>query len=213
MADAPGGNSGCGETHDISPEHESRVFCAICRNGTTQKTASRAIREILAFTKGTDLAWIDYVVDDVEKDVREAAQVLGFSDLLIKNLVKSPKTAYEDFDDELGLLLPAIYMQGFDVRLEPLYILIRKNVIVTLHSREVKRFFRMRRYAETLMRKIPSEILPNDKITPLLIRIIDQNNSRNFDYLSGIEEHGDALSRELADPKTRVKSSAPRSTR
>lgn len=202
MADEQGSPGFIGEPHEILPGYEEKGFCAVIKNGGTQKTASRNISDIMEFAKVSDLAWIDYVMDDVEQDVQNAARVLGFSELLIKNLLKSQKTAYEDLDDELGLLLPAIYMQGFDVRLEPLYIFIRKNVIVTLHSREVKRFFRMRRYAETLMRKIPSSILPNDKITHLLIRIIDENNSRNFDYLSGIEEHGDALSRELADPKT-----------
>ncbi len=202
MADEPGNSAFVSESHDISPGFEERGFCAVCKNGGTQKTMSQNISSLMEFLKGTELAWIDYVVEDVELDVEKAAHVLGFSDILIKNLLKNQKTGYEDFDDELGLLLPAIYMQGFDVRLEPLFILIKKNIIVTLHSREVKRFFRMRRYAETLMRKIPADIFLNDKITHLLIRIIDENNSRNFDYLSGIEEHGDALSRELADPTT-----------
>ncbi|OPX64347.1 MULTISPECIES: CorA family divalent cation transporter [unclassified Methanoregula] len=202
MAGEQGSPITAGESHEILPAYEERGFCVVCKNGGTQTTASRSIGDIMAFTGGTDLAWIDYVVEDVEHDVRTAALTLGFSELLINTLLKSQKTAYEDLDDELGLLLPAIYMQGFDIRLEPLYIFIRKNVIVTLHSREVRRFFRMRRYAGTLMRKIPANILPSDKITHLLIRIIDENNSRNFDYLSGIEEQGDTLSRELADPKT-----------
>jgi magnesium transporter len=66
----------------------------------------------------------------------------------------------------------------------------------------VKRFFRVRRYAETLLRKIPQKKLQPDKMTLLLIRIIEENNSKNFDYLRGIEEQGDRLSKELADPKT-----------
>lgn len=51
------------------------------------------------------------------------------------------------------------------------------------------------------MRKIPANIQLNDKITPHLIWITDENNSRNLDYLSGIEEHGNALIQELDDPK------------
>lgn len=58
----------------------------------------------------------------------------------------------------------------------------------------------MRRYAETLIWKIPADILPNDKITHLLIRIIEKNNSWNFDHLPGIEEQGGTPGRELADP-------------
>lgn len=45
------------------------------------------------------------------------------------------------FNDKLGLLLPAIYTQGFVTGLEQLYIFIRKHVIAIPHSREVKRFF------------------------------------------------------------------------
>ncbi|HVN66125.1 MAG TPA: CorA family divalent cation transporter, partial [Methanomicrobiales archaeon] len=101
-------------------------------------------------------------------------------------------------------------MQGFDVKLEPLYILINEKVILTLHTREVKRFIRMRRYAETLLRKIPADLPPKDKMTLLLVRIIDENNSRNFDYLAEIEEHGDKLFQVLSDPKTPRSVIAPR---
>jgi hypothetical protein len=69
-------NSGCGEPHDISPEHEAKGFCAVCKNGGTQKTASPDTREIVDFTKGTDFGWIDYVVEDIEQDVKNTAQIL-----------------------------------------------------------------------------------------------------------------------------------------
>jgi magnesium transporter len=39
-------------------------------------------------------------------------------------------------------------------------------------------------------------------LTALLIRIIDQNNDRNFEHLRQIEEHGDALNKRLMDPQT-----------
>jgi magnesium transporter len=100
-------------------------------------------------------------------------------------------------------LLAASYLKrkGFDVKIDQLIIMLRQGMVVTLHTKEVKRFFRVRRYAETLLRKIPQKIALSDKMTLLLIRIIDENNSRNFDYLRGIEEKGDALSKELTDPK------------
>jgi magnesium transporter len=185
-----------------TPAVENKAFCVIIGPNGPQRMESSSCRDFLDLVRGASLAWIDYVVEDVERDLLETATRLGFSELLIRNLQKNPRTGYEDFDTELGLMIPAIFMQGFDVRLEPLYILIRGNSIVTLHTREVKRFFRMRRYAETLMRKIPVKLPLVDKITHLLIRIIDENNSRNFDYLVEIEEHGDQLSHELADPKT-----------
>jgi magnesium transporter len=184
------------------PAIENKAFCVVIGPNGAQRMESQTCRDFMDMVHGAQLAWIDYVVEDVEVDLLETATRLGFSELLVRNLQKNPRSGYEDFDNELGLMIPAIFMQGFDVKLEPLYILIRGNSIVTLHTREVKRFFRMRRYAETLMRKIPATLPPVDKITHLLIRIIDENNSRNFDYLVEIEEHGDQLSQELSDPKT-----------
>ncbi|MDD1666981.1 MAG: CorA family divalent cation transporter [Methanomicrobiales archaeon] len=181
---------------------ENKAFCVVIGPNGAQRMESQHCRDFLDMVKGAHLAWIDYVVEDVEVDLLQTATRLGFSELIVRNLQKNPRSGYEDFDNELGVMIPAIFMQGFDVKLEPLFILIRGNSIVTLHTREVKRFFRMRRYAETLMRKIPQHLPPVDKITLLLIRIIDENNSRNFDYLVEIEEHGDQLSRELSDPKT-----------
>jgi magnesium transporter len=203
MAGEPGNCMGQppGSTDDL-PVYGKKGFCAIRKAGKTQRTESRNISELRAFMEDAEIAWIDYVVDDVDRDGYAAAAAFGFSDMLIRNILTEERTAYEDFDDELGILIPAIFMQGFDVRLEPLFIFIKRNFIVTLHTREVKRFFRVRRYAETFLRKIPVASLPGDKITHLLIRIIDENNSRNFDYLASIEEHGDQLSRILSDPKT-----------
>lgn len=203
MAGEPGNNEGHGpESPEALPVYGEKGFCAIRKAGKTQRIESRSISELWGFIKDAEIAWIDYVVDDVELDGYAAASAFGFSDVLIRNLLKEERTAYEDFDEELGILIPAIFMQGFDVHLEPLFILIKHNFILTLHTREVKRFFRVRRYAETFLRKIPVASLPGDKITLLLIRIIDENNARNFDYLASIEEHGDQLSRILSDPKT-----------
>lgn len=39
---------------------------------------SRNITDIMEFTKGAELAWIDYVVEDVEQDVKRAPRVRPF---------------------------------------------------------------------------------------------------------------------------------------
>jgi magnesium transporter len=188
--------------NDVVPAMESKAFCAVLRAEGTLRRESQSIGDFTEVLKDAQLAWIDYIIDDIDRDLCSVAQSLGFTELLIRSLMKNPRSGYEDFDNEMGLMIPAIFMQGFDVKLEPLFILIHEKAIVTLHTREVRRFFRMRRYSETLLRKISPEIPSADKITHLLIRIIDENNSRNFDYLAQIEEHGDALSQELTNPKT-----------
>jgi len=181
---------------------EERGFCAVLCKGEASRVQSKNIADFLPVVKKASVAWIDYVTDDFDKEAVVVAAKLGFSEVLVRNLLKGSHSGYEDFENEMGIRVPAILVTGFDVVLEPLLILIRKNMVVTLHTSETKRFFRIRRYAETLLRKLPSSMNHSDKITMILIRIIDENNARNFDHLQEIEAHGDALSKQLSDPKS-----------
>jgi magnesium transporter len=65
-----------------------------------------------------------------------------------------------------------------------------------------KRFIRLRRYSDTILRKIPVDGLPEDKLTILVTRIIDANNDSNVRHLRAIEEQGDDLNAIMMDPKT-----------
>ena len=182
---------------------EEKGFCVpFFNNGKSVKKEARDIAAFSEIIKGAAVCWLDYVLEDFKKDAISVATKLGFSETLISNLLKDARSSYEDFNTEMGMLIPAIIVDGFNVKLDPLVILIKKGLIVTLHTTEAKRFFRVRRYAETFIRKIKITSLPADKITTILIRIIDENNSRNFDHLREIEENADKLSEKLADPKT-----------
>lgn len=187
---------------------ESNVFSVgLRKDGTTFYVEKRRIDDIIRSArravKKKSILWVDYVVEgNFEKEALRAAILLGFGELLVKNLLKAKYGNYEDLGNEMGILLPAMRVEGFDVKINPLLILIRKNLIITMHTAEVVRFFRLRKYAAMLLRKFPEEMSGKDKITMLLIRMIDENNARNFDYLRAIEEHGDKLSEKLADPKT-----------
>jgi len=182
---------------------ESKAFCvSLSQIGIPIKKESNNVNEFRELISTAAVSWIDYVVDDFKKDGVNAAKTLGFSETLVTALLKSKEGGYEDLDTELGIMLPAIIVNGFDVKLDPLLILIKRNLVVTLHSTEAKRFFRLRRYAEVFMRKIKLNIPPQDKVTHLLIRLLDENNSRNFDHLREIEQNSDELSKVLADPKT-----------
>lgn len=181
---------------------EERGFCAVLRGKKTQVAESSKVSNFYPLIKNSSIAWIDFVVDDLEKNAVEEANKLGFSKLLVKNLLKHVRGGYEDFNDEMGLKLPAIRVEGFEVALDPLLILIRKNMLVTLHTSETKRFFRVRRYSETLLHKLPAGMPQADRITLFLARLIGENNARNFDYLQVIEETGDNLSQKLSDTNT-----------
>ena len=194
------GRSGPGNAEGKAPSaFEEKGFCAALDGGKTKRLGAKNAADFCGFISTASLAWIDYVVDDFEKEALQIASSLGFSEILLRNLLASPGGGYEDLETEMGILLPAIYMEGFDVKIDQIVIMMRDGLIATLHTKEVKRFFRVRRYAETLLRKIPQKVPQKDRITLLLIRVIDENNSRNFDYLRGIEEKGDRLSKQLAD--------------
>ncbi len=183
-----------------------RCFCASVKaDGSAIKKEAQSINDILGQVKESSISWVDYFLDDFEKDAPQAAMAAGFSEALVKALIKNTRSGYEDFENEMGILMPAILAKGFDVQLNPILILIKENLILSLHTTEVKRFFRLRRYAETHLKKLPKKMKKTDKITSLLIRIIDENNNRNFEHLLEIEEQGDKLSEYLADPN------APRS--
>jgi len=181
---------------------EEKGFCAVLCKGKASRMQSRNILDFMPMVKKASVAWIDYVTDDFQNEAVVVAKQLGFTETLVRNLLGGSHSSYEDFDSEMGVRIPAILVKGFDVSLEPLLILIRKNMLVTIHTSETKRFFRLRRYSETFMRKLPSAMKQNDKITLILLRIIDENNARNFDHLQEIEAHGDELSHHLSNPNS-----------
>ncbi len=179
---------------------EERGFCvALVESGKTEKKEARNIEDFKEMVDKSSVSWVDYVVNDIKKDSPKAAQAMGFSESLVTSVLKNKRSGYEDFDNELGIMLPAIIVDGFKVTLQPLVILIKNGLVLTLHTTESKRFFRLRRYAETFVKKIKKNSLPSDKLTMVLIRILDENNGRNFDHLREIEEKSDKLSSKLAD--------------
>ena len=85
MAGEPGNNAVCNtESHETLPVYGEKGFCAIRKSGKTQRMESRNISDLRAFMEEAEIAWIDYVVDDVEHDGCNAALAFGFSDILIR---------------------------------------------------------------------------------------------------------------------------------
>ena len=65
-----------------------------------------------------------------------------------------------------------------------------------------KRFIRLRRYSDAILKKIPLDGVPEDKLALLMNRIIDANNDSNFRHLRVIEERGDDLNEALMNSRT-----------
>jgi len=179
-------------------------FCAAASpSGSTFKEDAESPTGFLDRLGRSAVAWVDYRTDDFDKEAPIAAAKLGFSDMLISSLTGDSRLTYQDFDTEMGLKLPSIQVRHLEVQAHPLLMLLRKNFVLTIHPVMVdRRFTRLRRYADTVLRKIPVDACPEDKLTLLLMRIIDENNDRNFEHLREIEERGDELNEDLMDPAT-----------
>ncbi len=190
---------------------ERPAFCVSMQGaGEVVKVEAENCLDFLDLLAKSTISWVDYWAYDMAKDGVEAAHILGFNPALVNSIFDGRGHGYEDLDNELAIVIPAVNVEGFDVLVSPLIVLIRKNLVVTVHGRAVTRFVKLRRYAETFMKKIPRDVPGVDKQTMVLVRIVDENNARNFDHLREIEEQGDLLSKYLLDPKTPRRTVGPK---
>jgi magnesium transporter len=174
-------------------------FCIIlAKDGRIDRLVDRPIGEYLTAISDASIAWIDCSTSDDDKEIEQIAQVAGFSKIPIPKLTTGFYSAYEDYDTELGIMLPSATVREEKMMVHPLFVLIRDNFVLTIHSQEINRLLRFSRYAPQFFKKIAEEPVV-DKITLVLERIIDENNDRNFEYLREIEMHGDQISKSLIE--------------
>lgn len=194
-----------------APEAGARIeppprhwFCASrMPAGTITRKESESLTDVLEVAKGAELSWIDFWTDNLERDLPVIAAELGFTGRLASSLSGEYSVTYQDFDTELGMRLPSIQIAGFDVKVDPLFLFIRSNMVISIHPlSNDRRFSRLRRYADAVLKRIPQGTQLEDKLTVLAMRIIDENNERNFEELRKIEERGDELSQNLTNTET-----------
>jgi magnesium transporter len=178
-----------------------RWFCmGLESSGKTFRQDAEVPTNFLESLNNSIVAWVDYITDDPMKDLPVVASQMGFSEPFIANLSVCEQLNYQDFDNEMWLSFPSIQIRGNDVKAYPLIVLIKKNLVFTIHVRLVdKRFIRLRRYSEAILKKIATDSKPQDRLTILLLRILEANNDSNFRHLRVIEEFGDELNRDLMD--------------
>ena len=180
---------------------KSWFFVAISPDGILDKGGSDSSAEFLDTVKQAHIAWVDYKTQDFANEAAGIAAQMGFSAQLFTPLVTELHNDYQDLESEMGLKLPSIQVTQLTVEAFPLLVLIKNNFILTIHPQNVdKRFTKLRRYSDTVLKKIPTNLLPEDRLTMLLMRIIDENNDRNAEHLRQIEERGDKLNETMTDP-------------
>jgi magnesium transporter len=197
------GHSGHDGGEDLDMAKKYRAVCvALPHRGKPLRVYSNTPAELIPTLQASTLAWINFTVDSLEKDAPDIAMKLGFSASMIPILLKGYHATFEDRETEMGLMVPAVKIAGLDVESNPLLILVRKDLIVTIHSKAIERLLLFSRYADAFLRKLPESMPLGDRLTMMLVRILDENNSHNFEHLREIEEQADSMSEMMLDPKS-----------
>ena len=193
-----------GKSAESIDQFQRHWFCVVMdTTGKIIKQDAESPVDFLPMLNNSVVAWVDYITHDPVKDLSIVAEQLGFSSQLISSLTDESALTYQDFDIEMYMKLPSIQIRQADVQPYPLFLLLKRNYVFTIHTHFVdKRFIRLRRYSDTILRKIPIDAPSEDKLTMLLTRIIDANNDSNFRHLRVIEELGDALNQDLMNAET-----------
>ena len=177
----------------------SPIFCvAMLKNGSTVKIEGK-LEELMPTIRDADFSWVNVQVDDLKEEGRNVASMLGFKASVIDELVLQRFSGYNDETSELGLLLPAVHVSKLEVDINKLIILIKSNLIVTIHGEQITRLVKFARYAVTFFKKVPKNLEDVDKISVVLTRILDENNERNFDGIRSIQEQGEEISKYLIE--------------
>ena len=190
----------------ISGAPQYRWSCiSLIEGGLTVSRESDNPADFADLAKTAILSWVDFRTSDLEHDLASAGK-LWFSESLISALALSPRNLYEDLNTEMGIKLPSIQMGAAgDIEVEAsfTYVLLKNNLILSVHRPEVdRRYASLRKYADTILKKIQATPGWEDRLTLLLMRLIETNNDRNFDHLRQIEESSDALNKNMMDPNT-----------
>jgi magnesium transporter len=175
-------------------------FCvAMLKNGGTVKLEGK-LEDFKETIEDSDFAWIDVKVDNFKEEGAKVISIFGFKTPILHELAAERYSGYEDQITELGLLLPAVHVEGLEIEINKLIVLIKDNIIITIHGDQVTRLAKFARYAITSFKKIPKNLDNEDKLTLVLIRILDENNERNFDGIRSIQEQGEEISKYLIQP-------------
>lgn len=190
-------------SNGVNGEKRPKAFCVtLAQAGKPAKIIGKCATDFTSIIQASSVSWVNFTVSDIQKEPNEIAVSLGFSETLVPTLLSGYHANFEDRETEMGIMVPAVRITEFDLKAYPLLILVKKGLIVTIHSEEVVRLVAFSRYAEVYLRKLPETMPAEDKLTMMLVRIIDENNSRNFEHLREIEEQADWMSEKLLDTKS-----------
>lgn len=162
---------------------------------------SSDFKDLSEASKASYVTWVNCPVEDMKKNGVEVATHFGFTADMMERLLRGRYSSFVDNDTEFGMMLPAIVMDGTKVDTHEVFILIRDGLLLSIHDRHVTRFARFIRYAEVFIKKIHPDWPKMDQLTLILVRLIDENNRRNFISLKGMTSEVDNLQRAFANER------------
>jgi magnesium transporter len=146
-----------------------------------------------------EVAWVNCITADVRTGAERLAPEFGFNVNLVRELLQGRYSSFVDNETQAGLMLPTIQIRKGVVTAYPVLVLLREGLIVTIQDRHITRFSSFARYAETHLRKIPADWSQIDKMSTILMRLIDENNRHNYRGIKDLGEVIDNLGKLLAD--------------
>ncbi len=132
-------------------EERNHSFCFTLTADGTQSRRSSQLEDFFPLIEQASIAWVDVKVEDFEKEILEAGLKFGYSDLMIKQLLTRLGDgtrflgSYEDYNNQMGLLLPAINVRGADITIYPVIILLKRNLLMTIRSNQTHVFRNLHR--------------------------------------------------------------------
>jgi hypothetical protein len=118
----------------LQPNHfKTLVLCRSLPVREINKQDAESPMPFLEIMNRSLVTWIDYITDDPLKDLPLVAAQLGFSEPFTASISTETTLNYQDFDTEMWLRLPCIQIRGVNVTAYPLLMLVRKNVVFTIH--------------------------------------------------------------------------------
>ena len=189
-------------TSDIPTPETAKIICVTTSPSTFKvaKVVAEDLSDLFGIVQTSALTWLNYRCEDMLEESLYIARKFGFSEPMIRGLVDAGYEGFEDLETEMGMVMPAIHVEGLDVDVNPVLLLMKDNLIITIHGAEVNRFMLFSRYTDTWFSKLAPNMPTEDKMSRLLARLIEVNNARNFEQLRHIEEKADDISEALLDP-------------
>jgi Mg2+ and Co2+ transporter CorA len=171
----------------------------ITANSPPSKFFSEDTTKLAKVAEKAEIAWSNCIVDDVRKDAEAVAAVFKFNINLVKKALEGRYSSFVDNETQVALMLPSIQVKSGQIKIHPVIVLIRPGLILTVQDKDITRFANFARYAETHLRKMHAVWDRTDRLTWILLRLIDENNERNYTGIKTLAGQIDKLGKLLAD--------------